>query len=270
MAPIGACTVPWESVRPDAADASPPTVDVIADARRDVADAGIDVAILRDVGDVVDAAPPCTAAAPCRDCAAILAAVPGARSGMFPIDPDGPGGEPTQDVYCDMDTQSGGWTVIFVAMNTDYATVDLEYTTTSTALRDHAADVLMAYRTDAMSVVPASHVARIPMPSNWRARAPFRYTDVDEMVDVSIDGAVPTSHLLRYGTLSFPSTLCDNPWLPGTTEGRICIQGTTAPHYTGFAIPGEPMYPADFCADSTQSLLKVPCTPMRRFSIAVR
>lgn len=40
-------------------------------------------------------------------------------SGVWPIDPDGPGGEPEQFAYCDYDYDMGGWTVIFDSMASD-------------------------------------------------------------------------------------------------------------------------------------------------------
>lgn len=44
-------------------------------------------------------------------CADALARDTSASSGVFTIDPDGAGGAPAFDVYCDMDTDGGGWTL---------------------------------------------------------------------------------------------------------------------------------------------------------------
>lgn len=45
-------------------------------------------------------------------CAAILEADRSAANGVYPIDPDGEGGEPPLSVYCDMTDDAGGWILI--------------------------------------------------------------------------------------------------------------------------------------------------------------
>ncbi len=54
--------------------------------------------------------PPESAGTSCRD---ILAANPSATNGVYAIDLEGDGGSAPFDVYCDMVTDGGGWTVIF-------------------------------------------------------------------------------------------------------------------------------------------------------------
>ncbi len=51
-------------------------------------------------------------------CKALLATDPSAPSGVTTIDPDGPGGQPPFDVYCEMVADAGGWTLVLKADGT--------------------------------------------------------------------------------------------------------------------------------------------------------
>ena len=49
----------------------------------------------------------------CPNCLAIKNGIPGSSDGEYTIDPDGIGGLSPFDVYCDMTTDDGGWTLAF-------------------------------------------------------------------------------------------------------------------------------------------------------------
>jgi hypothetical protein len=67
-----------------------------------------------------DASTPCEGSCIPKTCAAILAATPSAISGVFLIDPDGVGPQQPFNVFCDMERDEGGWTLLIsLAPTTD-------------------------------------------------------------------------------------------------------------------------------------------------------
>jgi fibrinogen beta/gamma subunit family protein len=195
-------------------------------------------------------------------CNAIAQATPSALSGTYEIYPDGLDGGPPVMVTCDMTTDGGGWTIIFVAPSTNLTASTVAYTTNVSKLLTTAQETLLTYRDASLKALAGA--ARLAMPPDWRVDTPFDYPETDVPTMVSIDGAPAVAATLRYGYLTFQQT-CDGAWLASQTFGRVCVTGTTAPFYNGFDLAG-----GDWCPDSNASYTDTPCAADRQFSIAIR
>ncbi len=203
--------------------------------------------------------PPDVAMMP-TSCNAILLANPAAPSGSYVIEPGG--GAAPLDVYCDMVTAGGGWTVVFLAPSTNLSAVPIAYTSASPQLLGESTDALIAYRDATELALP--NAASFALPAAWLTDTPFDAPDIDAPIAVSIDGAPPVAGTLRYGPDNFDS-VCGDPWTTGASYGRICIDGTSAPFYSAFAV-GAP----DLCSDSRSAFNAKACSASVQFSIAVR
>jgi hypothetical protein len=215
----------------------------------------VDATIEIDAADATTSAPP--------SCATIHVTSPSSPSGTYVIDPDGPGGEDAFSVMCDMTTEGGGWTVVFFAANTNITATPVMYTSASSRLLGDALRVLLVYRNASQVVAP--DYATFAVPDPWRADMPLNYASTDLSTAVSINGGTDVTSTVRFGYQSFTG-YCADPWNATMGPwGRICIIGTTAPFYAGFATPV-----GDTCSDSMSLYSAVACRNDLRFSIAVK
>ena len=129
------------------------------------------------------------------------------------------------------------------------------------SLMDGATDVLMGYfNAESGTLDDPAHFA---LPDAWRTEAPFGQDPTDVTVSVTVGDAAPVDALLRYGSGSYSST-CADPWTG--TYGRICIQDTTAPFYSGYINSN-----VDTCSRSDQRWNATNCSlSTRSFSLLVR
>ena len=209
----------------------------------------------------VDSPPVDAPAAPPTSCNALHTSNPMLPSGTYQIDPDGSGGGAPVSVQCDMSTEGGGWTIVFLSTTTNLTAPPMAYTAGTPRLMADATDTLVAYR-DSMQNAAANY-ASFGLPGAWRAGPPFGAANVDLNTSVSVNGAAPIAAMLRFGGGGFSNKTCGDKWAAGM-YGRICIVGTDAPFFTGFASTS-----LDDCSQSSANYDAVVCSSLR-FSIAVR
>lgn len=182
--------------------------------------------------------------------------------------------------YCDLDTRHGGWTLVYSTAG-DGGGVDGDNTATGLAHRSYApglsavlasaTEVLIAQRMSDGTLVDGTVVAAMRMPTQWRDAHPSSQRAVD-LADwpVALDNELGTTpRTLRFGSGSVDlaaTTACNGDWeASGSAHaGRVCVAGTSAPMWYGWASGDD----ADVC-DATDSM-SVACSVANAFTIAAR
>ena len=181
-----------------------------------------------------------------RTCADVARVHPGSASGMYVVYPSGDVSRPAR-VYCDMDTAGGGWTEVFASVPDQRYAADVAGAASSVStllnylpgtaglVNDPRNEVLLAFRhadgTEAAAVAWAS----FPIPAEWRVRHPGRSDGTDVTLDVTVEGSgTPSPATLRFGRGAGVGASCGSPWQRRLDNGRICVEGTSAPFWQGF------------------------------------
>ncbi|MBM4353506.1 MAG: hypothetical protein FJ109_06865 [Deltaproteobacteria bacterium] len=145
------------------------------------------------------------------DCNGLLAAYPQLSSGLYSIDPDGPGGAPKFLAWCDMESFGGGWTMCYTERN------DMVHLAVQTAYDPVKPFGLPGYRTDCRKI-PFNGVMYVNHDASQKA---WFLRDSEAKVTIAGVGYNVSGEQLGYWTAKalasngykYQLNVCDGGWM---------------------------------------------------------